>query len=113
MLWPIIISRSRALWVAGSVLEHVTQQFLHGGVSDGPVEEQQLYPLRVDEAQRGEEEEQLPQPASTKTSFNPCLFLKIYMKITVWFSLGPPGSRRLWEEVGWLRCAAYLAGWPG
>lgn len=38
--------KCRGLWVMGrSVFEHVTQEFLHGSVSDGAVEEQQLYPL--------------------------------------------------------------------
>lgn len=49
-----------------SVFEHVAEEFLHGGVPDGPVEEQQLYPLRVDETQRGEEEQQLSKPAGAK-----------------------------------------------
>lgn len=49
-----------------SVFEHVAEEFLHGGVPDGPVEEQQLYPLRADETQRGEEEKQLPKPADAK-----------------------------------------------
>lgn len=44
------------------VFEHVAQQLLHRRVSDGPVEEEQLDPLRVHEAQRGKEEEQLPKP---------------------------------------------------
>lgn len=48
-----------------SVFEHVTEELLHGGVPDGPVEEEQLDPLRADETQRGEEEEQLPEPAGT------------------------------------------------
>ena len=45
-----------------SVLEHVTQQLLHGGVADGPVEEEELDPLGADEAQRGEQQQQLPEP---------------------------------------------------
>lgn len=42
------------------VLEHVTQKFLHGGVADGPVEEEELDPLRADETQRGQQQEELP-----------------------------------------------------
>lgn len=49
-----------------SVFEHVAQEFLHGSVPDGPVEEQQLYPLRVHETQRGKEEEQLSEPGDGK-----------------------------------------------
>lgn len=49
------------------VFEHVTQEFLHGSVSDGPVEEQQLYPLRVHETQRGEKKKQLSKPKKQKT----------------------------------------------
>lgn len=56
----------KGFWVVLSVFEHVAQQFLHGGVPDGPVEEQQLYPLRVHETQRGEEEEQLSEPGGAK-----------------------------------------------
>lgn len=44
------------------VFEHVTQQFLHGSVSNGSVEEQQLYPLRIHKAQRGKEKKQLSEP---------------------------------------------------
>jgi len=44
-----------------SVLEHVAQQLLHGGVADGPAEEEQLHTLRGDEAQRREEQQQLPE----------------------------------------------------
>lgn len=54
--------RSDCRWVAVLVLEHVTQQLLHGGVSDGPVEEQQLYPLRVHKTQRGKKKQQLSEP---------------------------------------------------
>lgn len=45
-----------------SVFEHVTQEFLHGSVSNGAVEEEQLYPLRGHEAQRGQKEKQLSKP---------------------------------------------------
>lgn len=45
-----------------SVFEHVTQEFLHGSVSDGAVEEQQLYPLWGHEAQWGQKEKQLSKP---------------------------------------------------
>lgn len=45
-----------------SVLEHVTQQLLHGGVADGAAEEEQLHTLRGDEAQCREEQQQLPKP---------------------------------------------------
>lgn len=50
-----------------SVFEHVTQEFLHGSVADGPVEEKQLNSLRVDEAQRRQEEEELPEPEESKS----------------------------------------------
>lgn len=49
-------------WVMVLVFEHVTQEFLHGSVSDGPVEEQQLYSLRIHKTQSGEEEKQLSKP---------------------------------------------------
>ena len=49
-------------WVTVLVFEHVTQQLLHGSVSDGPVEEQQLYPLRVHETQGGKKKKQLSKP---------------------------------------------------
>lgn len=35
----------RGFWVMVSVFEHITQQLLHWSVSNGPVEEQQLYSL--------------------------------------------------------------------
>lgn len=56
----------KVFWVMVLVLEHVTQEFLHGSVSDGPVEEQQLYPLRIHEAQRREEKKQLSKPERTE-----------------------------------------------
>lgn len=49
-------------WVMVLVFEHVAQEFLHGSVSNGPVEEQQLYPLRIHKTQSGEEEKQLSKP---------------------------------------------------
>lgn len=49
-----------------SVFEHVTQQFLHGSVSDGPVEEQQLDPLWIHETQRGKKKKQLSKPENTQ-----------------------------------------------
>lgn len=59
--------KCRGLWVTGgSVFEHVTQEFLHGSVSDGAVEEQQLYPLRGHKAQRGQKEKQLSKPKSER-----------------------------------------------
>lgn len=56
----------RGFWVMALVFEHVTQEFLHGSVSDGPVEEQQLYPLRIHKTQRGEKKKQLPKPIKNK-----------------------------------------------
>lgn len=53
------------LWVMVLVFEHVTQQFLHGSVSDGPVEEQQLYPLRIHKTQRGKKKKQLSESKNT------------------------------------------------
>lgn len=55
----------RGFWVMVLVFEHVTQEFLHGSVSDGPVEEQQLYPLRIHKTQRGEKKKQLSEPIKT------------------------------------------------
>lgn len=48
------------------VFEHVTQQFLHGSVPDGPVEEQQLYLLRIHKTQRGKKKKQLSKPKYKK-----------------------------------------------
>lgn len=52
-------------WVMVLVFEHVTQEFLHGSVSNGPVEEQQLYPLWIHKTQSREEEKQLSKPKNT------------------------------------------------
>lgn len=49
--------------VSSSVLEHVTEEFLHGCVSDGAVEEEQLNPLRAHKVQSRQEEQQSPKPA--------------------------------------------------
>ncbi len=54
------------LWGAVLVFEHITQQFLHWSVSDGPVEEQQLYPLRIHKTQRGKKKKQLSEPKITQ-----------------------------------------------
>ncbi len=54
------------LWATVLVFEHVTQQFLHGSVSDGPVEEQQLDPLRVHETQGRKKKKQLSKPENAQ-----------------------------------------------
>lgn len=61
-----IIDDCTGFWGTVLVFEHVTQQFLHGSVSDGPVEEQQLYPLRIHKTQRGKKKKQLSEPKNTQ-----------------------------------------------
>lgn len=50
----------------GSVLEHVAEQLLHGGVANGAAEEEQLHALGGEETQRGQEQQQLPEPGGQK-----------------------------------------------
>jgi len=50
------------------VFEHVAEQLLHGRVADGPVEEEQLYALGADEAQGGQQEQQLAKPEHRTTT---------------------------------------------
>lgn len=81
-----------------SVFEHVTQEFLHGSVSDGAVEEQQLYPLRGHEAQRGQKEKQLSKPrkkSEKKKTSNESINMSKRGKL-IGFSL--PG-RTVWELI--------------
>lgn len=79
-----------------SVFEHVAEEFLHGSVPDGPVEEQQLYPLRVDKTQRGEEEKQLSKPADAEQDRS---------------ATRKPKVALVQPRVASLPC--YLAGWLG
>lgn len=51
------------------VFKHITEQFLHGSVSNSSVKEQQLYPLRCHKAQRGKKEKQLSKPANKHTKY--------------------------------------------
>ena len=57
--------------VSSSVLEHVTEEFLHGCVSDGAVEEEKLNPLRAHLPQRWQQQQQPPLAAGKTAPARP------------------------------------------
>lgn len=57
----------------GSVLEHVAEQLLHGGVANGTAEEEQLDALGGEEAQGWQKQQQLPKPGGWSGVTNPAV----------------------------------------
>lgn len=61
-----------------SVFEHITQEFLHWCVSDGPLKEKLLDSLRAHKIQRWKEEQKSAKPE--KKESNKCQYDDVYLK---------------------------------